>query len=122
MASIYKTVVEQELANQPTWFRRKDTLLAVASAIVQLGQIATTMAVGAPEWVTMLITVIVGGSTALIHANTKGAITPSMVERLEQAGLQAFNERQSLSEEPVEYALPVDYKGEHRVGEEIADR
>lgn len=119
MASIYKTVVEQELANQSTWFRRKDTLLAVASAIVQLGQIATTMAVGAPEWVTMLITVIVGGATALIHANTKGAITPSMVERLEQAGLQSFSERKSLSDQPVEYthnALPV-YVGEHRVGE-----
>ena len=97
MASIFQDSVAQALANQPWYIRRKDTLTAVAGTVLQAMNLLVLVAGESNEWVNIAIAVTIGIAQIIIHAGTKGAITPSMAERLEQAGAAAHLDRVSLS-------------------------
>lgn len=77
--------VSNALAHQSWFMRRKDTLVAVAGTVLQLGNLAVVFTQGFPEWVGLLVAVVVGVAQVVVHAGTKGAITPSMAARLEEA-------------------------------------
>ncbi|AHI03829.1 hypothetical protein CFAL_12110 (plasmid) [Corynebacterium falsenii DSM 44353] len=83
--SAFSVAVSEYLATQPWAVRRKDTIVAVAGGVAQLAQIATVLAVGAPEWVSLVIGAVIVLAQAVVHAFTPGAITPSMAPRLEAA-------------------------------------
>lgn len=97
MASIFQDSVAQALANQPWYIRRKDTLTAVAGTVLQAMNLLVLVAGESNEWVNITIAVTIGIAQIIIHAGTKGAITPSMAKRLEQAGSAAHMDRVSLS-------------------------
>lgn len=104
MASVFKDTVAQAVANQPWYIRRKDTITAVAGTILQMANVFAAYTAGMPEYVNILVAVVIGVAQIAVHAGTKGAITPSMAGRLETAGLQSHLDRPSVS----------DYVGEHR--------
>ena len=125
MASVFNTAVEQALANQSWFMRRKDTLVAIAGTILQIANLGALYASNGPEWVNILIALVIGAAQIVVHAGTKGAITPSMVRRLEQAGAEANLDRVSASgiavageSEPVEAVEDFPpYAGAHRLEE-----
>lgn len=85
MNTTIDSAVENALANQSWFMRRKDTITAAAGTILQLANIAAAYATDAPEWVNIVIAVVIGLCQVVIHAGTPGAITPSMSTRLEAA-------------------------------------
>lgn len=135
MASVFQNSVAEALAEQSWWMRRKDTLTAIAGTILQVGNLLMLVSGGWPAWVNAIIAGIIGMAQIVIHAGTKGAITPSMAARLEQAGERAHLDRPSVSgvaittePNPVDAVattdLPVytgetsaEYQGQHRAGE-----
>ena len=78
-----RVAVENALAAQPWWARRKDTITAVAGTILQLTNVAVAYTTDAPEWVSVALAVLIGLCQIVVHAGTPGAITPSMATRLE---------------------------------------
>ncbi|WP_426716412.1 hypothetical protein ACEN19_00045 [Corynebacterium auriscanis] len=125
MASVFNSAVEQALANQSWFMRRKDTLVAIAGTILQIANLGALYASNGPEWVNILIALVIGAAQIVVHAGTKGAITPSMVRRLEQAGAEANLDRTPASgiavageSEPVEAVEDFPpYAGAHRLEE-----
>lgn len=119
MASVFQDSVAQAIAEQPGWVRRKDSLTAVAGTILQLGNLALLMTADGPAWANIVIGALIGVAQIIIHAGTKGAITPSMAVRLEQAGANANLDRMSVSgaSAPTWTAVNVSdsYSGKHRV-------
>lgn len=86
--SVIRVAVERALVNQPWYKRRKDTLTAIAGGILQVANIAAAYATEMPEWANVLIAALVVVAQVFVHAGTKGAITDSMSERLEEAALE----------------------------------
>lgn len=97
MASVFKDAVAQALAEQPGYLRRKDSLTALAGTALQVGNLLVAFTADAPAWVNILIAAVIGIAQIVVHAGTKGAITPSMVQRLEKAGVESHLDRVSLS-------------------------
>lgn len=116
MASIFQDSVAQAIADQPAWARRKDSLTAGAGTILQLGNLLLAFTSDAPTWVNIVIGALIGVAQIIIHAGTKGAITPSMAQRLEQAGQEAHLDRPSVSGviTPEVEVIPAPYVGQHR--------
>lgn len=118
MASVFKDSVAQAIAEQPGWVRRKDSLTAVAGTILQLGNLALMLTADGPAWVNIIIGALIGVAQIIIHAGTKGAITPSMAVRLEQAGANANLDRLSVSGVTASTQTAVNvsdyYPGKHR--------
>lgn len=135
MASVFQNSVAEALAEQSWWMRRKDTLTAIAGTILQVANLLLLVSGEWPAWINAIIAAVIGAAQIVIHAGTKGAITPSMAARLEQAGERAHLDRPSVSGvavtaevtpvEAVETAdLPIyagetsaEYTGQHRAGE-----
>lgn len=119
MASVFQDSVAQAIAEQPGWVRRKDSLTAVAGTILQLGNLALMLTADGPAWVNIVIGALIGVAQIIIHAGTKGAITPSMAVRLEQAGANANLDRMSVSSATVPTWTAANasdsYPGKHRV-------
>lgn len=84
MTTIQDAVAEA-LAQQPGYARRKDSITAVAATVLQLANLAVLYTGEAPAWLSLVLAVVIGVAQTAIHAGTKGAITPSMAERLEEA-------------------------------------
>lgn len=80
--------VENALAAQPWWERRKDTITAMAGTIMQLANVVVTYTTDGPEWASVAVALLIGLCQIIIHAGTPGAITPSMATRLEQEAPQ----------------------------------
>ena len=97
MASVFNSAVVQALNDQPWWVRRKDSIAAVAGTVLQLANIATAYTTDSPAWVNLIVATVIGLCQLILHAKTQGAITPSMVSRLELAGMEAHLDRQSAS-------------------------
>lgn len=138
MASVFNSAVEQALSQQSWFVRRKDTLVAIAGTALQIANLGALYASSGPEWVNILIAVVIGAAQIIIHAGTRGAITPSMATRLAAAGAQAHLDRDPVSgviaegeSQPVEavtvddstlpvadslvaYDGPTSYPGRHR--------
>lgn len=112
MASIFQDAVTQALATQPWWQRRKDSITAVAGLVLQVGNLLLANA-GQHPLAHVAVAVVIGAAQILVHAGTRGAITPSMAARLEQAGMLAHMERPSVSG-----VLARDYEGKHRAQHE----
>lgn len=85
MKSVIRDAVAAALVAQPWWARRKDTLVAIAGTVLQVANVAAFSGDAVPGWVAALIAVVVGVCQIIVHAGTKGAVTPSMADRLEAA-------------------------------------
>lgn len=85
MDPIIQNAVTNALNAQPWWVRRKDTITAVAGTILQLLNLVVAYSATAPEWVSVILAIVIGVCQVIIHAGTPGAITPSMATRLDQA-------------------------------------
>lgn len=110
MASIFNTAAGQEIKDQPWALRYKGSLLIIASGFVwiigELARDAQMIEAGIAPTLGIIATV----AAFLINRFTRDGITPSMAERLEQAGSRAHGVRPSVT--PV--AEPGDYVGQHR--------
>ena len=80
--SIFEDVVSEYVIHQPWFVRRKDTILMVVGMLLQVANILTAYTAQAPAWVTIALATAIGIGQAIITASTKGAVTPSMGERL----------------------------------------
>lgn len=76
--------VQNALAAQPWYVRRKDTITAVAGTLLQLLNVAAAYTTDAPEWASVALAVLIGICQIVVHAGTPGAITPSMATRLDE--------------------------------------
>ena len=135
MASVFQKSVAEALAEQSWWARRKDTLTAIAGTILQVANLLMLVSGGWPAWVNAVIAGVIGLAQIVVHAGTKGAITPSMAMRLERAGERAHLDRPSVTgvaittePDPVDVVttseLPVytgetsaEYTGQHRASD-----
>ena len=97
MASVFQNSVAEALAEQSWWMRRKDTLTAIAGTILQVANLLLLVSGEWPAWINAIIAAVIGLAQIVIHAGTKGAITPSMAARLEQAGERAHLDRPSVT-------------------------
>lgn len=84
--------VQNALAAQPWYVRRKDTITAVAGTLLQLLNVAAAYTTDAPEWASVALAVLIGTCQIVVHAGTPGAITPSMATRLEGQAPQVVDE------------------------------
>lgn len=84
--------VQNALAAQPWYVRRKDTITAVAGTLLQLLNVAAAYTTDAPEWASVALAVLIGICQIVVHAGTPGAITPSMATRLESQAPQVADE------------------------------
>ena len=80
--------VQNALAAQPWYVRRKDTITAIAGTMLQLLNVAAAYTTDAPEWASVALAVLIGLCQVVVHAGTPGAITPSMAGRLEEQAPQ----------------------------------
>lgn len=76
--------VQNALAVQPWYVRRKDTITAIAGTLLQLANVAAAYTTDAPEWASVALAVLIGLCQVVVHAGTPGAITPSMATRLDE--------------------------------------
>ncbi len=134
MASVFQDAVSEVLVQQPWWERRKDSIAAATGSALQVVNLSVLLSDQWPAWVNLLAATLIGVAQIIIHATTRGAITPSMAGRLEEAAHTAHLDRPGVSavrldaepvpDEPViddTEALPVyvgestgEYVGEHR--------
>ena len=70
------------LARQPWFVRRKNTLAAIAQAVLQLANLGVTLAVGSPVWVTFTIAAVIIAAEVVFHASTRGPVTPSAAQEI----------------------------------------
>ena len=97
MASIFKAAAQQEITNQPWYLRYKGSILIVASGLAWvLSELAQSQEIADLGWSTS-IGAVATLAAFLVNRFTKDGITPSMAQRLEQAGQQAFLDRPSVS-------------------------
>lgn len=87
-AGFIQEVVDDYVASQPWWERRKNTIIAVAGLVLQVAQVVAVYAAGGPEWASVALAGVIGVCEALMHATAKGAVTPSMGARLGDAAEQ----------------------------------
>lgn len=113
MASIFNDALSQLLHEQPEYLRRKDSITSASGTVLQLTQLLAIQGAGLPLWVNLIVGVVIGVAQILVHAGTKGAVTPSMAKRLEEAGRRAHMDRMSLSNPQAVSA----YEGQHRMKE-----
>ena len=83
MNTTIDTAVQNALANQSWFMRRKDTITAAAGTLLQLLNVAVAYTADGPEWANVVVAFLIGLCQVVIHAGTPGAITPSMSKRLE---------------------------------------
>lgn len=84
MSSVdFRDVVAAALAAQPWYVRRKDTITAAAGLMLQVLNMGIFATGETPVWAAVLISSVIGLCQIVIHAGTKGAITPSMADRME---------------------------------------
>lgn len=77
--------VQNALAAQPWYVKRKDTLTAVAGAVLYLLDALAVSNTNMDETTGLALAAVVFVCQVFIHAGTKGAITESMATRLEDA-------------------------------------
>ncbi|CAB0673512.1 hypothetical protein FRC0268_00275 [Corynebacterium diphtheriae] len=80
-----QTAVTRALESQSWWLRRKDSLTSGAGLVLHFANLIVTMLGDTNPWVNVILAAVIGVAQLVIHAGTKGAITPSMVKRLEAA-------------------------------------
>ena len=78
-----QVAVINALNEQPWYVKRKDTLAALASAILVFLNAAAVQTTDLPAWGGVGIAVLIFAAQIFVHAGTQGAITESMAERLE---------------------------------------
>lgn len=101
--SVFQDAVSEALARQPWYAERKNTLAGAANGILQMLNVVALIATDMPEWVNLIILGVGFIAEILVHAGTKGSITPSMAERLEEANVEAQRANSPTSEDVQEY-------------------
>lgn len=97
MASIFGAAAQQEINDQKWYLRYKGSLLIVGSGIAWiLGELATSQEIADLGWDSAL-GIAATLAAFLVNRFTRDGITPSMANRLEQAGQKAFLDRPSVS-------------------------
>ena len=115
MASIFRESVQQEIKDQPFWLRYKGSIIIVATGIVSImAQLATSPDLEGTQVATIL-TVVVTVAGFILNRFTKDGLTPSMAQRLEQAGQRVFSNI-PFETTPVTHVQVAaqEYVGEHR--------
>lgn len=84
--------VENALAAQPWYVRRKDTITAVAGTMLQLANVAVAYTADGPEWASVAVALLIGLCQIVVHAGTPGAITPSMAIRIDNQAPEIVDE------------------------------
>lgn len=124
MASVFQDAVSEVLVHQPWWERRKDSIAAATGSALQVVNLSVLLSDQWPAWVNLLAATLIGVAQIITHATTRGAITPSMAGRLEEAAHTAHLDRDNVSgviltgywglhyPSPVE--AEVEYVGAHR--------
>lgn len=107
-AGFVQEVVDDYVATQPWWERRKNTIIAVAGLVLQVAQVVAVYAAGGPEWASVALAGVIGVCEALVHATAKGAVTPSMGERLGDVADQIFPDQAEPEPIPVVTGLPLE--------------
>lgn len=79
---IIQHTVAEALREQKWYQQRKDSITQVAGFVLQLAQIGLLSYHDAPIWIIFTLGIVIAIAQTAIIAGTKGAITPSMVERL----------------------------------------
>lgn len=79
---IIQHTVAEVISEQPWYQRRKDSITQVAGFALQLAQIWLLSYHDSPVWIIVALGIIIAIAQTAIIAGTKGAVTPSMVERL----------------------------------------
>lgn len=87
-----EVAVQNALAAQPWYVRRKDTITAVAGTMLQLANVASAYTTDMPEWVNVMLALFIGALQVVIHAGTPGAVTPSMANRLDSQAPEIVDE------------------------------
>lgn len=87
-----QNAVQNALAAQPWYIRRKDTITAIAGTLLQLANVAAAYTTDAPEWASVALAVLIGLCQIVVHAGTPGAITPSMAARLDAQAPEPVDE------------------------------
>ncbi|CAB0575842.1 hypothetical protein CIP107532_01950 [Corynebacterium diphtheriae] len=80
-----QAAVTRALESQSWWLRRKDSLTSGAGLVLHFANLIVTMLGDTNPWVNVVVAVVIGVAQLIIHAGTKGAITPSMVTRIDNA-------------------------------------
>lgn len=88
-SSVFSDSVAVAVADQSWLARRKDTIITVLTGVVWLVGVLTPVVADLPAWVSVVIGAVGTVAGALVNALTKGAITPSMSDRLEEANAAA---------------------------------
>lgn len=70
------------LTNQKGWSRRKNTLVSLANAALQVIQIATVYAADGPQWISAVLLGVGFVAEIILHAGMKGSVTPSNIEAI----------------------------------------
>ncbi|WP_211440143.1 hypothetical protein [Corynebacterium glutamicum] len=97
MASIFGAAAQQEIKDQPWYLRYKGSLLIVGSGIAWiLGELSTSQEIADLGW-SSAVGIVATLVAFLVNRFTRDGITPSMANRLEQAGQKAFLDRPSVS-------------------------
>lgn len=127
MASIFRESVQQEINDQSFWLRYKGSIIIVATGLVSiLGQLATSPDLAGTQ-VAAILTVTATVAGFILNRFTKDGVTPSMAQRLEQAGQRVFSNIpfETTPVTHIQVAAP-EYVGEHRApnaptGDGLAD-
>ncbi|CAB0624353.1 hypothetical protein CIP107578_02509 [Corynebacterium diphtheriae] len=80
-----QAAVTRALESQSWWLRRKDSLTSGAGLVLHFANLIATMLGDTNPWVNVVVALVIGVAQLIIHAGTKGAITPSMVTRIDNA-------------------------------------
>lgn len=94
------------LAGQGWFSRRKNTIVAAAQVVLQVLNLVAFTLTDVHWGVTLAVAVVVGVGEVIIHAATKGPVTPSGVERIRREA-----ERVELDEGP--HAVDSPQRGPH---------
>ncbi|MDO4915886.1 hypothetical protein [Corynebacterium sp.] len=108
-AGFVQDVVNDYVATQPWWERRKNTIIAVAGLVLQVAQVVAVYAAGGPQWASVALAGVIGVCEALMHATAKGAVTPSMGPRLGDVAAQVTA---PVDHEPVFTSTALPLEGE----------
>lgn len=82
-----------KVLNEQSWFeKRKNTLAAVAQSVLQISNFALFAGGVLPLWATISIGIVVFVAEIIVHATTRGPVTPSGVDRIKDAMDQVTQE------------------------------
>ena len=82
IAEALDPVLGKVLQEQSWWMRRKNTLAAIAQFVLQFANVSLLVGGVLPLWGTITIGVLIFLAEVVVHAATRGPVTPSGADRI----------------------------------------